>query len=236
MTENPDARSELLRGIRERRSISDFELRAGPNGTLHFTGHAALFDVEYTVYDFLGSFTEVVDRKALNRTMSRQPDVVLNVNHNGLPLARTTSGTLRLSLDESGLYVDADLEPRDPDVNSVRYKLERGDMADMSWAFRVLNDQWSIVDGEDHRRIMEANIDGGDVSIVTTGANPATDAQIGARSAVSYLSQPDALVEVRSLDDPDAIAAAIKTLEGARGAAKNKTLSVAAAERALLLD
>jgi HK97 family phage prohead protease len=232
-----DSRSELLKGAPERRGISEFEVREAKNGLLHFSGHAAVFDQPYEVTDRYGVFTEIIERNALARTLSRNPDVVLNINHDGLPLARTTSGTLRIGADARGLYVEADLEPKDPDVDRIRHKLERGDMSDMSWAFRVTVDEWS--EDETQRNVQEVNIDGGDVSIVTTGANRNTTAHL--RSIIDSLPRfEDALVECRSADagiSADDLRAASKLLgELATELTPRKTMSIKAAERAALLD
>lgn len=233
-------RAERLRGVSERRGISEFELRDASNGNLHFTGYAAVWEAPYEVTDRFGTFTEVVARGALARTLGRNPDVVLNINHDGLPLARTTAGTLRLGADEHGFHVEADLEPRDPDVESVRYKLERGDLTDMSWAFRVIDDVWT--EDDTHRMIREANIHGGDVSIVTTGANPATTANpLRMADAIALFTDPSALAECRSREDFDL--EALKRLSVVVGEVlreeeppARKTMSIAAAKRALLLD
>lgn len=230
-------RSALLKGAAERRGISEFEIRDGSNGLLKFTGYAAVFDHPYEVTDRYGTFTEVIERNALSRTLSRSPDVILNINHDGLPLARTTAGTLRVGTDEHGYHVEADLEPRDPDVDRVRYKLARKDMAEMSWAFRVTVDEWTAE--ETHRSVQEVNVDGGDVSIVTTGANRTTEAHL--RSAIHSLSDLDsALVECRSAGlevELDELLVAQRNLGALiTELSPRNTLSVRAAERALLLD
>lgn len=229
-------RAEMLKGVSERRSISEFELRDAGNGLLHFNGYAAVWDQTYEVADFFGTFTESVERNALQRTLSRNPDVVLNINHGGLPLARTTSGSLRIGTDKHGYQVEADLEPRDPDVESIRYKLERGDMTDMSWAFRVTVDEWTVhEDGTESRVIKEVNVDGGDVSIVNTGANRQTEAHLRAIDSLA-----GDLVEVRAelgdidLDKIRLAHTNLGTLLSERS--PRKTLSLRAAERALELD
>ncbi len=230
-----DSRSELLKGAPERRGVSEFEIRDASNGLLKFSGHAAIFDQPYEVTDRFGTFTEVIERTALARTLSRNPDVILNINHDGLPLARTTAGTLRIGTDTVGYYVEADLEPKDPDVDRIRYKLERGDMSEMSWAFRVMVDDWS--DDETHRSVKEANVDGGDVSIVTTGANRETTAH-PLRAALLALADPDIdhkiLAECRAEGfDIDVIR---KNVEQLTERPTRKTMSLRAAMRALELD
>ncbi len=232
-----DSRSELLKGAPERRGISEFELRDAGNGLRKFTGYAAVWDQPYTVNDRFGSFTEIVERTALQRTLSRNPNVVLNVDHSGLPLARTSAGTLRIGTDSHGYTVEADLEPRDPDVQKILYKLERGDLTDMSWAFRVTVDEWTEADDGETRIIREVNVDGGDVSIVGNGANPDTIAH-PLRAALTALADPELdhkiLAECRSEGfDLDVIR---KNLDALSERAPRKTLSLRAAERALELD
>lgn len=198
------ARAALLRGSRERRmrhsTSGDCEIRMGSNGLLHFEGVFCRFDDPYEVTDRFGTFTETADPKVLARTLNANPDTVLNINHDGLPLARTTSGYLTLSTTERAGIAVADMEPRDPDVQRIQYKVERGDMPDMSWAFRCIQDVWN--DDQTERRLMEASIDGGDVSIVTTGANRNTGGSF--RSALTSLVDFDkVLVEARAAEDFD---------------------------------
>ena len=54
--------------------------------------------------------------------------------------------------------------------------MQRGDMNEMSFAFRVLKQVWS--ENDTQRRITEISLDKGDVSLVNFGANPATSAQL----------------------------------------------------------
>jgi HK97 family phage prohead protease len=232
-----DSRSELLKGVPERRGLQECELREGKSGLLEFEGYAAVFDQPYIVSDRYGEFTEVIDRGALNRTLSRSPNVVLNVDHGGLPLARTLSGTLQIGTDQHGYYVRAGLEPRDPHVQAIRYKIERGDLSDMSWAFRVTVDEWTEDDTK--RVVREVNVDGGDVSIVKDGANSGTSLKLH-EALRSLKNFDDLLVEMRSadggieLDDLHAVRKNVDQL--ITELTPRKTMSIKAAERAALLD
>jgi HK97 family phage prohead protease len=124
----------------------------------------------------MGSFVEVIKRGAFKRTLAESPDVVLLINHGGLPIARTKSGTLRLAENERGLAVEAELDPDDDDVAQVARKLVRGDLdGSMSMAFRCTDQRWS--DAYDYREITAVSLHSGDVSLVT---NPANDAAVGA--------------------------------------------------------
>lgn len=173
-----------LSNVREVRQygISDIEVReAGDDGAVTFSGYASVFNHDYEVYDSFGKFTERLAPGAFTRTLADQPDVMLLINHQGLPLARTKSGTLRLSQDNVGLRVEAQLDPNDPDVQAILPKMRRGDVDEMSFAFRVNDQLWS----EDYtdRTITEVNLARGDVSIVSFGANPATVAALRAALA-----------------------------------------------------
>lgn len=156
--------------------ISDVDLRTEDAGdALTFTGEASVVEHPYTVHDMFGEFTETVRDGAFDKTLSENPDVVFLVNHEGLPLARTTSGTLRLSTSPN-LKIGASLEPSDPDVQRIDPKIRRGDLNEMSFAFRVTRQSWN----EDYteRDILEVNLHRGDVSVVTYGASPTTTASL----------------------------------------------------------
>ena len=103
------------------------EIREAPDGRLQLTGYASTTETPYQV----GSFRETIAKGAFRKTLSEGPDVVLLIDHAGLPLARTKSGTLTLSEDVRGLRVDASLDPRDPDVARIRSKVQRGDLGEM---------------------------------------------------------------------------------------------------------
>lgn len=167
---------------------SQVEIREISDGMLRFTGYASVTERGYEV----GDFQETIARGAFKRTLSENPDVVLLLNHDGLPLARTKSGTLTLAEDARGLRVDADLNPADPDVQRVRPKLERGDVDEMSFAFRATSQEWN--DDYTQRRITGVTIHKGDVSIVTYGAN---DASTGGLAGLKR-SLDEELVETRS--------------------------------------
>jgi HK97 family phage prohead protease len=109
--------------------------------------------------------------------------VVLLLNHEGLPLARTKSGTLRLAEDAQGLRVDADLEPDDPDVKGPIPKMRRGDLDSRSFAFRCTAQEWN--EDRTQRRIKSLSLDRGDISVVTHPANENTSVTL--RSA-EYLA------------------------------------------------
>jgi HK97 family phage prohead protease len=83
-----------------------------------------------------------IARGAFTKTLSENPDVQLLINHGGLPLARTTNGTLTLREDQSGLYFEAQMDAEDSDAAKIARKIEAGLMDQCSFAFRVTRQTW----------------------------------------------------------------------------------------------
>lgn len=208
-----DRRADKLLGSPERRSVAadDFEVRQDGD-SLTLTGYASVFEAPYDVYGGpdRGGWTEIVDRRAFDKTLGEKPDVHLLVNHEGMPLARTKSGTLDLTTDSRGLQVEARLDRSDPDVQRLETKMRRRDMDEMSFAFRTIRHDFNEETSE--RRMLELNLNRGDVSVVNFGANPATTTQLRSLLAqVADLTVADALVEARAVER-DVLAEAYRTL------------------------
>ena len=170
----------------------DHEIRAGrpvevraEGDALKVAGYAAVFNEEA---DIGGWFREVIAPGAFRDAVGRD-DVVFLVNHQGLPLARTRSGTLTLREDSKGLYMESELDPEDPDVQAVVRKMKRGDLDKMSFAFRALRQEWDDTEEPPLRTILEVEL--GDVSVVTNPAYEGTD--IGLRSLEAARAEAEKL-------------------------------------------
>jgi HK97 family phage prohead protease len=180
-------KAEMLKKTREQRglNVGRLELRENADdGTLTLVGLACRTGVEYD----LGWHREVILANAFRRTLGEDPDVQLVVNHAAggqLPLARTRSGTMRLSEVDEGLRVEADLDGEDPDVQSLVRKMRRGDVDGMSFAFLVTDDDWN--DDFSLRTIRSVSLHRGDVSVVNQGANPAAYATLRGEEAAAAL-------------------------------------------------
>jgi len=163
-----DSRSKMTKKIERRTfTIKNVEARQAEDGTMRLSGYAAVFNNDSVPLPFI----ERIAPGAFRKTLTETPDVRLLINHEGLPLARTKNGTLRLNEDETGLYMDADL----PDTQAARdlYTLvERGDVDQMSFAFRVIRQKWN--EGRTERTLTELSLADGDVSVVTYPAYPTT--------------------------------------------------------------
>ena len=144
-------------------------------------GYAAVFNQPT---DIGGYFREQIAPGAFTDAIGRD-DVVFLINHDGLPLARTRSGTLELSQDDHGLKMRSVLDPEDPDVRAIAGKMKRGDLDKMSFAFYPDVEEWDETGDVPLRTIRSAALY--DVSIVTTPAYDGTE--IGLRSLKAFREQ-----------------------------------------------
>ena len=134
-------------------------------------GYACVTGVPYPMTDWLGDYTEVVDRGAFTTTLAVKDDVRLLLNHQGIPLARTKSGTLTLAEDDTGLHVAAAALAEDSQLAcDICSALERGDLDQMSFMFRITKQLWS----PDFTQLNIQAVELYDVSIVTFPASSAT--------------------------------------------------------------
>lgn len=164
------------------------QTRAGSDGdTLGLTGYACVTGTPYEVNDWLGAYEETVEAGSFTKTLAERDDVRLLLNHDGLPLARTKSGTLRLSEDGTGLATDADLDKRSTLTNDVSVAMERGDLDQMSFAFQVTRQEWN--DDYTQRFIREVKLF--DVSVVTYPANPSTSVKLRGLDLVDALDDDE---------------------------------------------
>lgn len=174
--------------IVSRGRFSDFDIREDDAGKLVFRGYASTTGESYEVLDWLGEYQETIAVGAFGKALREQDDVRLLVNHDGVPIARSSakSNTLELSeiLDplkdpqsrgQTGLWCEApDLDGSNPTVQEIRSAMLRGDLSEMSFAFMATRQEWN----EDYteRTVLEVKLL--DVSVVTYPANPGTSASM----------------------------------------------------------
>lgn len=155
-------------------AYSNLEVRAEGDGNT-LIGYASVFDSPSEPMPFI----EYVKRGAFSKTINDGADVRLLIDHEGVPLARTKSGTLVLEEDDRGLRVEADLDPSNPDAARIISAMKRGDLSQMSFAFRTIKDNWS--DDRSVRELKEVQLF--DVSVVTFPAYEETVAELRNASA-----------------------------------------------------
>ena len=160
----------------ERRTIR-FELRAKPESRT-IEGYAAIFDTETD----LGWYTEEVVKGAFDE--SDMSDVVALFNHDpNFPLARTSSGTLSVKVDERGLFYSFEA----PDTNfgeDLLKMIRRGDISQSSFAFTIKENEWmERMDTKPKRRITQIDVVY-DVSPVTYPAYKETSVTARMRQSI----------------------------------------------------
>ncbi|MEU4348301.1 HK97 family phage prohead protease [Streptomyces sp. NPDC023838] len=159
------------------------EIRAD-GGAPAFTGHAAVFNSRTAIGNPLSwGFYEEIAAGAFSKTLA-EGDARMLVDHDTrMVVARVSAGSLRLSQDEMGLAVDADLYTELSYVNDLVVNLRNKNITGMSFGFRVVKDEWQplpveTVDGNtveaELRIIREVQLY--EVSAVTFPAYEDTDA------------------------------------------------------------
>jgi HK97 family phage prohead protease len=178
--ENNKARSKMKKTERRTFTVRDIETRESEDGTMRMAGYAAVFNEASLPLPFI----EKIAPGAFRKTLSETPDVRLLVNHEGLPMARTKNGTMRLYEDEKGLYFEAELA-NTQEARDLYTLVARGDVDQMSFAFRVIRQKYN--EDRSERLLTEVSLADGDVSIVTYPAYPTTSVE--AREAIKRAMQ-----------------------------------------------
>lgn len=126
------------RGSMEFRASAD--TKSSP-GTM--VGYALKFN---TLSQNLGGFVETIAPGAVDKSLADGLDVLARYNHeDNMLLGRTSSGTLRLSVDETGLMYEVDL-PNTTVGRDIAELAARGDVYQSSFAFMTIDDEWGYTD------------------------------------------------------------------------------------------
>jgi HK97 family phage prohead protease len=182
--EESKTRSKMKKTERRTFTVKGIEARQADDGKLRMAGYAAVFNEASLPLPFI----ERISPGAFRKTLSETPDVRLLINHEGLPLARTKNGTMKLYEDERGLYFEAELADTQ-EARDLHTLVARGDVDQMSFAFRVIRQKWN--EDRTERTLTEVSLADGDVSIVTYPAYPATSVEARERlkKAISQIKE-----------------------------------------------
>lgn len=153
---------------REYRSL---ELRADTNdpGDYLVRGYASTWD-KYMLWECDGiEYYEEIDRNAFEE--ADLSDVVFRVDHTGRVYARTSADTVKLSTDDTGLAITADLS-KTTASRSLYEDIAAGNYPKMSFAFTVKEDKYN---SETRTRTILKIDKVFDVSPVSFPANPNTE-------------------------------------------------------------
>ena len=183
---------------KETRSVPMGEFRlaeAGADGQRTFTGYASIWNSASAGLPFEEKIAPNAFKRSLARASAGQKIIAFLFGHDETrALATTASGRLQLTEDETGLRVEAKLDPADPDAAKVISMLtHESAAAGMSFGFQKVQDAW---DGN-NRTIKEANLF--EVSILAAGGQtPAYPATLGL-TAIRQVTAPKIGVEAEAL-------------------------------------
>lgn len=181
-----------------RSEVRRMPLADGKTEQITIRGYAAKYNVQS---ELMWDFREVIAPGAFDTVL--QDDVRALFNHDpNLILGRTTSNTLRLSVDNVGLIYEVDL----PDVGYARdlaASIDRGDVSQSSFQFVVPvgGDNYSQLPDGTYLRTITKFERLYDVSPVTFPAYP--DADVGLRDHVAAMKKA-ASDEQQALDEQEA--------------------------------
>lgn len=131
----------------------------------------------------LGGFRERILPQAVNRSL--KADVRALVDHDTAKvLGRTKSGTLSIRKEKRGLGVTIEPDMEISYARDIVRAVARGDVSGMSFAFRVLEDDWHKEDGGAVRDVIDMDIS--EISVVTFPAYLETDVQVAMRSLQQF--------------------------------------------------
>lgn len=149
------------------------ELRTqGEGDAKRIEGYFAVFD---GVYQLWPGATESVDPHAFDGALD--DDVRCLIDHDSrLVLGRNKAGTLRMQVDDHGLWFSVDINPDDTDAMNLYARVQRGDVSGCSFGFDILDEETeNRADGSVHWTIKRVKLYEG--SICTFPAYQDTQAE-----------------------------------------------------------
>ena len=196
------AKGQALSKMETRINSAEFEVRETDEG-MQFSGYAAVFESDSEPLPFI----ERIASGAFKGSLRNRNDIKLLWNHDTASvLGSTRAGTLRVTEDARGLYVDADL-PNTSTGRDARELIGRGDVDSMSFGFTVARngDEWSA-DGS-VRTLTKINLH--EVSIVAFPVYTATAGsttvrgidKVALRAGVDADVLADALLKIENGED-----------------------------------
>jgi HK97 family phage prohead protease len=152
---------------------------------MEIKGYAAVFNSPETY-----GYTEVIAPTAFDE--ADMSDVVLRYNHNDtfMVLARTRNNSLKLNVDSTGLYMDAQLQDDITDHRNIFNAIKSGLIDKQSFAFVVAEDDYDY--DTDTRTITKIG-KVFDVSVVDQPFYNATDVSVARDLNDEFLTRRDKL-------------------------------------------
>lgn len=130
-----EIRARSFDGIERRTIATTVEARdAGEGAPWQIVGYGLVYN---SWSEDLGGFKERIAPGAADEVLANNPDIRGLINHNpDLILGRTHAGNMRVSSDGNGVRYEIDA-PDTSYANDLRVSLQRGDINQSSFAFRL---------------------------------------------------------------------------------------------------
>ena len=185
-----------IKRIQEGQQYRSMELRAVKNGNenpeYRVSGYSTMFNQPFVLYrnKWGGQEYEIreqVDSHAFDS--ADMSDVIFNLNHEGRVFARQSNGTLKLTIEEKGLHVDAYLGGTE-EGRKIHQEIEGGYLTKMSYRFVVEDDEVKEFSEGDKRVILRTITNIRKLYDVSVVSIPADD-----HTSISARSFSDGLIE-----------------------------------------
>ena len=159
--------------MKTRSRMAEFETRTREDGAKVIRCYFVVFGA---VYQIAPDLTETVAPGAFD--LERDNDVRALTDHvSHLVLGRTTAGTLKLGVDDKGLWGEITINEDDQDALNLYARVQRGDVSQCSFGFDILDEErLTPVDGV--IQFIIRGVELYEVSIVTFPAYEETSAQV----------------------------------------------------------
>ena len=144
--------------------LTNYETRDDGN-VKTIAGYFSVFD---DTYDITDRVSESISRDAFNETIN--DDIRALTNHDTtLVLGRTSSNTLKLSIDDKGLYGEILINEDDQDALNLYARVQRGDVSHCSFGFEIIEETYEETERADgwHRHYTIDKVKLFEVSCVT---------------------------------------------------------------------
>lgn len=193
--------------VKDGREYRSFELSANqPEGCV-VEGYATTFGSAYELYTVGGeTYYERIDPHALDE--ADMSDVIFQLNHTGIVMARKRNGTLEIDIDPHGLHVRADISGCQ-DGRNLKEAIDNGLIDRMSWGFMIADDGWEY-DRNTRTSTITKVSKVFDVSAVSIPANQGTE--IHARSYLDGAIEKERMEHAQRKNERERIAAFLATV------------------------
>lgn len=190
----------------------DSPMTAGDEGRVD--GYAVVYDKPA---DIGGMWTEYIDRGALDGCNLKDVQFLVNHNGQGITLARsrrnTKNSTMRLTPDEKGLRIEADLDvENNQEARALHSAIKRGDITGMSFRFVVDDDEWLDLKTSHPVRHIKRIAYIEEVSAVNSPAYPATSITARSLDSEGVLERARAALDSAGTDELELEKAKIEIL------------------------